>query len=219
MNQGFISINRKIREHWIWQDPVKLRWWLDILMTVNHKPASVNLGMKVYECERGQSVRSYLSWGNRWCVSKDTARNFLKLLEKHGMVTIEKLGCKSTRITVCNYNIYQQPLRESLPLSITDLSPASTRSSTNNNDNNKNKKRRTSKFGPPTWEEFDDYFRTNGFPSDLARRAFLGYEEADWHDSKGNPIKNWRQKCQHVWFKPESQQSKISPNEPTLPAI
>lgn len=52
---------------------------------------------------------SLQSWGQRWGVSKDTARNFLKLLEKDKMITCVSVG-KSTRITVCNYDDYQTVL-------------------------------------------------------------------------------------------------------------
>ena len=29
------------------------------------------------------------------------------------------------------------------------------------------------------------------------------YNDADWFDSKGNPVLNWKQKMRSVWFKNE----------------
>lgn len=55
-------------------------------------------------------------------------------------------------------------------------------------------------FIPPEIKEFKDYFIENKFSPDLAERAWKGYDAAEWKDSKGNQIKNWKQKCQHVWF-------------------
>lgn len=55
----------------------------------------------------------------------------------------------------------------------------------------------------PTVEDFKEYFNTNGYNLDVAVRAWGGYDAAGWKDSQGNVIKNWKQKCQHVWFKPE----------------
>lgn len=55
------------------------------------------------------------------------------------------------------------------------------------------------KFKPPSFDDFKKYCDDNGFEN-IAERAFRGYEEADWHDSKGKKIKNWKQKLQHVWF-------------------
>lgn len=107
--EGWIKVHKQIQDHWIWQDPVKLRWWLDVLLTVNFKDAKVNVGFDLYECKRGQSIHSLKWWSERWRVSKDTARNFFKLLEKDGMILHENLS-KSTRITVCNYDTYQSNL-------------------------------------------------------------------------------------------------------------
>lgn len=124
--EGYIKIFRDIREHWIWEDPVKLRCWLDMLLTVNSKPGKVNVGMNLYECGRGQAIRSLSTWAAQWGVNKDTARNFLKLLEKDGMISIEALstphtdlhGCRAkntrliTRLTICNYESYQTNLHD-----------------------------------------------------------------------------------------------------------
>jgi len=128
---GFINIHRCIQYHWIWTDANKLKWWLDILITVNHSPAKVNIGFDVFDCDRGQSLLSIGSWADRWKVSKDTARNFLTLLEREKMITRVSLG-KSTRLTVCKYDDYQV----SLHVKQTD----SVRDPYTNKKNNKNKK-------------------------------------------------------------------------------
>lgn len=69
-----------------------------------------------------------------------------------------------------------------------------------------NVKRKTKVFIPPSLEEFINYFIENGFSKELAERAYKGYDVAGWKDSKGEQIHNWKQKCQHVWFKPENKQ-------------
>lgn len=135
-NTGFISLHRTLQSHWIWRDPNKLKWWLDILLTVNFKPAKVNLGNELYDCKRGQALMSILSWADRWKVSKDTARNFLKLLEKENMIECVSIG-KSTRLTVCNYDTYQTSLHVKKQ---TAVRAPSDNSLQYNNDNNDNKK-------------------------------------------------------------------------------
>lgn len=111
MDDGWIRIHRQIQSHWIWKDPIKFQWWMDILMTVNFVDAKTNIGFELFECKRGQSVKSLQTWAERWKTSKDTARNFLRLLEKDGMIVHENIG-KSTRITVCNYDNYQSDLHD-----------------------------------------------------------------------------------------------------------
>jgi coproporphyrinogen III oxidase len=79
---GWIKILRSVRNHWIWKDPIKFQRWIDILLEVNHQTEKVNIGYELFDCKRGQSVKSLHNWGKQWNVSKDVARNFLKLLER-----------------------------------------------------------------------------------------------------------------------------------------
>ncbi len=61
----------------------------------------------------------------------------------------------------------------------------------------------TTEFIAPTLEEFLDYFIENDYSEDVGKRAWKGYHDAKWHDSRGNKVLNWKQKCQNNWFKPE----------------
>jgi hypothetical protein len=106
INEGWIKLFRSIRKHWIWNDPTKLKRWLDIILEVNHEDRKVNIGNEIIDCKRGQTVMSLRSWATRWCVSKDSARHFIGLLQKDGMIITKSLA-KTTRITVTNYDIYQ----------------------------------------------------------------------------------------------------------------
>jgi len=108
---GWIRIHRQINEHWLWKDPRKLKWWLDILLEVNYKENKVNIGYNLIECKRGQSIKSLKSWADRWGISKDSARHFLHLLEKDNMIMLENLKF-TTRLTVCNYDKYNEPTHE-----------------------------------------------------------------------------------------------------------
>jgi len=64
-------------------------------------------------------------------------------------------------------------------------------------------------FIPPSFEVFEKYCEENNHKN-IAQRTYTGYKEADWHDSKGKPIKNWKQKLQHVWFKEDNKDNKQS---------
>lgn len=64
------------------------------------------------------------------------------------------------------------------------------------------------KFTPPTLIQVQDYFVENGYPKDLGTRAFKHYDVADWHDTNGKAVKNWKQKMNSVWFKPENKETK-----------
>lgn len=103
---GWVKISRSINEHWIWKDPDKLKWWLDILLTVNYRDTKVNIGYKLIDCGRGESLLSLKSWGERWGVSKTVVNNFFNLLKNDGMILLIN-ETVTTRLIVCNYDSYQ----------------------------------------------------------------------------------------------------------------
>ena len=59
-------------------------------------------------------------------------------------------------------------------------------------------------FIPPLLNEVIAYFEENKYTKDSAEKAFNYYNIANWKDSKGNQVKNWKQKMQGVWFKEEN---------------
>lgn len=63
-------------------------------------------------------------------------------------------------------------------------------------------------FIPPTFDELRLYCKENGYEN-IAEKAFKYYSEADWHDSRGKKIKNWKQKLQGVWFREENKDGQV----------
>ena len=144
--EGWIKLHRQIIDHWIYKDPVKFRWWIDILLTVNHERSKVNIGFELFDCNRGQSVMSLLSWANRWNVNKDTARNFLKLLEKDNMIILENLS-KTTRLTVCKYEDYQVNLHDKQTINKRKTNAEQTQSDPNKNEKNEKNEKKKDIYG------------------------------------------------------------------------
>ena len=66
-------------------------------------------------------------------------------------------------------------------------------------------------FIPPTFEEFEAYCNEHNYKN-IARNAYDGYAAADWHDSRGKKIKNWKQKLHHVWFRDDNADESKSAN-------
>jgi hypothetical protein len=104
--EGWIKIHRQIKDHWLWKSDHRLKWWLDILLTVNHADTKVLIKGNLIDCKRGQSVRSLETWAKDWNVTKKTVKEFFELLQKDSMLLYESIQI-STRITVCNYDNYQ----------------------------------------------------------------------------------------------------------------
>lgn len=155
---GWISIHRKIREHWIWNDPVKLKWWIDLLMEANHQDNKINIGYEVFECKRGQTIRSLQGWAYRWNVSRDTARNFLKMLHSENMILTKNLK-KTTQITICNYDTYQTSLHDEQTRGKREANDFQTQGDTNNNVNNDNNEDNEKKYIYDFENFWNDYGR------------------------------------------------------------
>jgi len=187
----WISLNRSIKGHWIWDDPLKFRCWVDILMTVNHKFAKINIGMQLMDCKRGQSVMSLTNWAQRWGVSKDWARNFLNLLEKDGMILHENM-IKTTRITVCNYDVYQNNLHDEPTLSNRNENAEPTQSHTNNKVNKENNvnKVESKRFTPPSVLDVSLYVSEKGFHFD-PQQFVDHYISVGWIVGK-TKMKDWQ---------------------------
>ena len=58
----------------------------------------------------------------------------------------------------------------------------------------KEKEKRVRQFTPPSLDEVKAYCLERGNKID-AKAFFDYYEAGGWKDSKGNPVKNWKQKC------------------------
>lgn len=65
-------------------------------------------------------------------------------------------------------------------------------------------KKESKRFVPPTLEEVKCFFKEKGYTEESAKTAFEYYDIADWKDSKGQKVKNWKQKMFSVWMKPEN---------------
>lgn len=103
---SWIKLFRDINKHWIWQNSDYLKWWLDILLEVNHAHAKVVIKNKIYDCNRGEKLYSLDTWAYRWGTNKSKARRFLQLLQNDNMIEL-KSETQTTRIIVCKYDTYQ----------------------------------------------------------------------------------------------------------------
>jgi hypothetical protein len=147
--EGWISIHRKIKDNWIWDDKPfsKGQAWIDILLRVNHADNKILIGNQLIEVKRGQTIWSILDMSEAWGWSKTKVSNFLKLLENENNIE-QKRTTKYTLITVAKWDMYQSVELEKR----NKTESKEKQKNTNNNVNNENKKH----------EELFDYYSTLG---------------------------------------------------------
>jgi hypothetical protein len=121
---GWIKIYRDITNHWIFQDAEKFKWWIDLLIMASHEDYKTLSNGSLVSLKRGQLSVSLSFLSSRWGRSKEKVLNFLRLLESDGM--IQRISDrKSTTITICNYDSYQDSLEQTPTANPTDVRPMS----------------------------------------------------------------------------------------------
>lgn len=202
MDNGWIKIYRSILKHWIFDDPSYFRAWIIMLMTVNYEEKKTVINGQIIECKRGQSILSIESWVNIFGVSKkkgkwtyQKVRTFFDLLLSEGMITKENL-IKTTRITICNYDSYQnvqQPLNNQIT---TKQQPNNNQITTTKERKELKKDKKYKNIDIPTFEIFMNYALENDMNINLnaLELKYKSWVENGWNDGNNKPIKNWKSK-------------------------
>lgn len=105
---GWIKLDRKILEHWIWEDKPysKGQAWIDLLLLASHEDKIFISGAQKVEGKRGNVYKSILFLANRWGWSRKKVMGLLTTLQRDGMIT-QKRAKNSAIITIVNYEKYQ----------------------------------------------------------------------------------------------------------------
>lgn len=100
----FLKLDRGILDHWLWtKKPFSEgQAWIDLLLLANIADKKTSYKGKIITCKRGD-VNYSITWlAERWKWSRDKTRNYLRLLEDDGMVTLNATTHRTT-ITIVNY--------------------------------------------------------------------------------------------------------------------
>lgn len=143
---GWIKLYREIQNHWVWDNPQYLKWWITILLSVNHEDKRFPIGMEIYICKSGQSFRSIDGWTELFSCSKKTTIKFFDMLKKDNMILSETVGSGNRRkhlLTVVNWDEYQAKETEIYTETILEntLGGNPNIPSNKNDKNNKNEKK------------------------------------------------------------------------------
>jgi len=137
---GFIAIHRKIRESWLWRSGVYnyFQAWTDLIMEVCYMPQKRVYKGELYELKRGEMLYSLQYLGERWGWSTTKVEKFLSILETDKAIKrVKKKGNSISRLTICQYDIYNPP--QDAPQNLEKTSKK-LRKEESNNTNKTNKK-------------------------------------------------------------------------------
>ena len=210
-NGGWVKLHRKILDNWIWEDPEKLRAWIDILLMVNHEERQVEFNGHILTIHEGQKLTSLLKLSERWGWSRNRVDRFLKLLEEAGMVTTNRTA-NGTVLTVINWALYQDTRdTDGATVGATPDTTvgATVGAQTRMIKNEKNEKKGEGIPHPqpsPSLEDIKTECREQGYTSVDAEKFFSYYKGRNW--KIGGEIINWRSMLRHWDIKDKNKPQK-----------
>lgn len=204
---GCILLSRQILKSEIWRKPPEyLKIFLYILLRVNHKDGMFPRGSNFFNFSDEKPSG----------VTKDQIYKFLAWSKREDVnILATQKATRGVIIKVNNYDRYQtlenykrQDKRQDKPQD---------NGNTINKYENKEiinniidiEETKSKKFIPPTLEEIKQYCLERKNSVD-PQRFYDYYSCSNWKDSKGKPIKNWKQKMIAVWEEKPAENKKIS---------
>ena len=223
---GWIKLHRQLLDSEIFAHPIGLKIWVWCLLKASQKkrflPLKIGKGIITIEVGIGGFIFGRFKAEDELGIDGSTIYKWIKKFEEKEMINI-KSNNQYSIITICNWECYQsneeekEQQRSSQVAAEEQQSSSSVAAEEHIQEGKESKKGKESKEGikavrkkfiAPTLIQVQDYFVENGYPKDLGTRAFKHYHVADWHDTNGKAVKNWQQKMNSVWFKPENKEVK-----------
>jgi hypothetical protein len=173
---GWIRLDRKIQDSFVWDDPEALKLWLYLLMGAAVEDKTVSFNGKPLNLKRGQIVFGLNSVSARLGISVRRLRTTIKRFENCHQIDKQNFS-KYSIISITNYCQYQD----------SDKQTTSKRQTKRQQLNNKQE---TNIFKPPTVEQVKAYCEERGNGLDAERFV-------DWYESRGwivgtNKMKSWK---------------------------
>lgn len=106
-SKGWIKLYGSIRESAVWSDPLRLKAWIDILLSANYQDREWFDHGNVHKVKRGQFVTSIRKLAATWNCSKDTVRRILKQFIELHMIATDSATGRYTLVTIVKYEDFQ----------------------------------------------------------------------------------------------------------------
>lgn len=105
MDNSFIKLYRKIQDNWIWDNPLYLKCWIDMLMRASIKSSSALINNQIVNISRGEIIFSQRNFCKRNNMTRQQLRTFLKKLQKTNMIR-SKTNPELTHLILVGYSTY-----------------------------------------------------------------------------------------------------------------
>lgn len=224
--KGWIKVHRIIKDHWIWEDPIKFQRWITLLIDVNYTEGKMVLGNKLIKVKRGSSAKSLRTWSNLFRCGTKATLNFFELLENEGMITRSVIGKgkhSTTLINITNYEEYQTG-EETLTNTLTNTQTRREQHTIEESKKEKIVKKERKKFIPPSQEDVIIYLKKIGLAEGRiamveAEKFIDHYKSNGWMVGGRAKMQDWNAAVRN-WIKRDFKNGlKMVKNEPIISNI
>ena len=106
-NAGWVKLHRSLLDSPIFNDELRLKAWIHLLLKVNHKREKTIINGNFVWVERGQTITSIRQLAFEWKCNRRTVKRILEQLQNEGMIVYEICTSQYTTVTVVKYGFYQ----------------------------------------------------------------------------------------------------------------
>lgn len=200
---GFIKLYRSLENKGWYKKSEYVHLWVHLFIKATRKEKEDWFNGKSILLKPGQFITGRKKLSVETGIQESKIERILKCFESEQQ--IEQVGGATSRlISICNWHLYQKVEQDDEQQMNNGRTTDEQQLNTIQELKELRESSRRKKFTPPTLDEVKAYFKEKGYQESVAIRAYNGYAEADWHDTKGNKVKNWKQKMNNVWFKDEN---------------
>jgi len=170
MEDGWVSINRSILNHYLWEEErfSKAQAWIDLILNARYSDKKISIKGNIIVVKRGQQIRSQITLSKTWKWDRKTVKRFLTLLKKDGMI-VENCTHLTTVITICNYDSFQS-INECMPQQKGQVSGQACPSS---RDTNNKETKKTKDQEKESTKERNDFFELK--PNDVNKDLWIEF--------------------------------------------
>jgi len=185
MDNSFIKLYRKIQDNWIWDNPLYLKCWIDMLMRASIKPSSMLMNNQIIEVNRGEIVFSQRNFAKRNNMTRQQLRTFLNKLAKSKMIEV-KSNPEITHLILVGYSTYNDSkLTQSQPR----LNPIIRKKESKNKEISKDFEKFWKAYPKKVGKKkVQDKFNANNYPIDLIIKNIELQKKSDqWQNQQYIP--------------------------------
>lgn len=151
---GWIKIHRKIKDNWVWKNPIYLKGWLYILIeaSYNDDDSLGQLMLPIGELAKEMGCNYF------------TAYRFIQKLQSDGMVIYgdkdvlqSKPQNKVQKLTICKYDEYQELMQSKVQSKVQNRTKENTPKPLKENNNITSKENKEPPYNPPKGYEIFDF--------------------------------------------------------------